>query len=229
MGRLIEDLGLKNKIRVFRDRAEAGKLLSEKLKHLASSETIVLAIPAGGVPVGYEIAKGDGITMDLLIVRKIQIPGNTEAGFGALGPDGKPIFNERLLRSLRLTDEEIKQQVEKTKKVLEERNGAYRGDMPFPELKDKTVILVDDGLASGYTMLEAVTFVKTKKAKKIIVAVPTAPESSIKLILPEVDELYCLNIREFYPFAVAEAYMKWYDLEDEEVIALLKDVRSTKP
>lgn len=224
MGRLIENLKLRNKTRVFRDRAEAGKLLSEKLKHLASPDTMVLAIPAGGVPVGYEIAKSNGLLMDVLIVRKIQIPGNTEAGFGALGPDGKAIFNKRLLRSLRLTEEEINQQIEKTKRVLEERNRSYRGNRPFPDLKDKVAILADDGLASGYTMLEAVKFVKSKQVKKIIVAVPTASESAINLILPEADELYCLNVREFYPFAVAEAYMKWYDVGDEEVIALLKDL-----
>ena len=227
MGRLIEDLALRNKIRVFRDRAEAGKLLAEKLKHLASSDTIILAIPAGGVPVGYEIANGNALLMDVLIVRKIQIPGNTEAGFGALGPDGKAIFNERLLRSLRLTEEEINQQIEKTKRVLEERNKIYREDRPFPDLKDKVVTLVDDGLASGYTMLEAVNFVKRKQAEKVIVAVPTASESSINLLLPEVDEVYCLNARELYPFAVAEAYVKWYDLRDEEVIALLRDLWSS--
>ena len=123
MGRLIEDLNLKNKIRVFRDRAEAGRLLSEKIKHLASPDALVLAIPAGGVPVGYEIAKGNGLLMDVLIVRKIQIPGNPEAGFGALGPDGEAIFNERLLRNLMLTDEELNRQVEKTKAVLEKETG----------------------------------------------------------------------------------------------------------
>ena len=96
MGRLVEDLKLRNKIRVFKDRAEAGKLLSEKLKHLSSPDALVLAIPAGGVPVGYEIAKTNGLLMDVLIVRKIQIPGNTEAGFGAMGPDSETIFNERL-------------------------------------------------------------------------------------------------------------------------------------
>ena len=226
MGRLIEDLKLRNKTRVFRDRAEAGKLLSEKLKHIAYPDTLLLAIPAGGVPVGYEIAKSNGLLMDVLIVRKIQIPGNTEAGFGALGPDGEAIFNERLLKSLRLTDEEINRQVEKTKRVLEERNRAYRGSRPFPDLKDKVAVIVDDGLASGYTMLEAVNFVKRKQAVNVIVAVPTASESSIDLLLPEVDEIYCLNARALYPFAVAEAYMKWYDVGDQEVIALLRDLWS---
>lgn len=224
MGKLIEELDLRNKIRVFRGRAEAGELLSEKLKHLASPDTIILAIPAGGVPVGYEIAKGNALLMDVLSVRKIQIPGNPEAGFGALGPDGEAIFNERLLRNLRLTEEELNRQIEKTKMVLEKRNRAYRGNRPFPDLKDKVVIVVDDGLASGYTMLEAVNFVKRKQTEKIIVAVPTASESSINLLLPEVEEIYCLNARALYPFAVAEAYMKWYDVGDDEVIALLRDL-----
>ena len=110
--------------------------------------------------------------------------------------------------------------------MLEERNRSYRGNRPFPDLKNKVAVIVDDGLASGYTMLEAVNFVKSKQVKKIIVAVPTASESSIYLLLPEVDEIYCLNARALYPFAVAEAYMKWYDVGDEEVIALLRDLWS---
>lgn len=93
------------------------------------------------MPVGYEIAKGNALLMDVLSVRKIQIPGNPEAGFGALGPDGEAIFNERLLRNLRLTEEELNRQIEKTKMVLEKRKRAYRGNRPFPDLKDKVVIV----------------------------------------------------------------------------------------
>ncbi|TAL27465.1 MAG: phosphoribosyltransferase [Nitrospirae bacterium] len=224
MGELIEDIKLRGKSFVFRDRAEAGKLLAEMLSDYESSDTIILAIPAGGVPVAYEIARRLKLLMDVLIVRKIQIPGNTEAGFGAMGPDGEVIFNQSLMRTLRLTKEEILQQVDKTRKVLEARDRLYRGGRQFPELSGKDVILVDDGLASGYTTSAAVGYAEKRNAKRIIAAVPTASDSSINLILPLVDKLYCLNIRG-YPFAVAEAYEKWYDLSDEEVSSLLRDVR----
>ncbi len=224
MGRLIEDQSLRNKLHIFKNRIEAGELLSVKLEKYASSDAFVLAIPAGGIPVALEAAKNLHLLLDIILVRKIQIPGTTEAGFGAVGPDGEVIYNETLLGGLRLTREEIKEQTEKAKRVLEARNKLYRMGRPFSDLKDRTVILIDDGIASGYSMSEAVRFVKRKKVKKIIVAVPTAPGSSVNFLLPEVDELYCLNARSFYPFAVADAYKEWYDVGDEEVITLLKDV-----
>ena len=227
MGRLIENADLRNKFYVFKDRSDAGNLLAEKLENYAFSTTLVLAIPAGGVPVAYELSKNLGLDMDIVIVRKIQIPGNPEAGFGAMGPDGEVIFNEGFMRSLRLSKDEIARQVAKTKKVLDSRNLTYRHGRPFPELNDKTVILADDGLASGYTMSEAIKFVKRKFAEKIIAAIPTGSESAIELILPLVDELYCLNIRG-YPFAVADAYEQWYDVSDEEVIYYLKKASDEK-
>jgi len=221
MGRLIEDVDLRNRSYVFKERSDAGIFLAAILGNYAFSNALVLAIPAGGVPVAYELARNLGLAMDIVIVRKVQIPGNTEAGFGAMGPDGEVIFNEMLLRSLRLSKSEIARQIEKTKKVINARDLTYKYDRPFPELNDRTVILVDDGLASGYTMTEAIRFVKRKFAKKIIAAIPTASESAIELLLPLVDELYCLNIRG-YPFAVADAYKEWHDLSDEEVISYLK-------
>lgn len=209
---------------VFRDRAEAGKLLAQKLSNSISSDTLVFAIPAGGVPVAFEIARILKLPLDLMIVRKIQIPGQTEAGFGAVGPNGEVIFNEDLLRRLNLRREVIRQKVEETKKVVEARNQLFRKGRPFPPVKGKTVILVDDGLASGFTMMEAVRFMRRRGAKKVIVAIPTAPEDSVNRLLSEVDEIYCLNIRTFFSFAVADAYENWYDLTDEEVILLLEDL-----
>lgn len=221
MGKLVEDTHLRQRSFVFKNRAEAGQLLAAGLREFESSGALVLAIPAGGVPVANEIAINLKLAMDVIIVRKVQIPGNTEAGFGAVGPDGEVIFNDRLLRRLRLSDEEIALQVEKTRKVIEARNRMYREGKPFPELKGKTVILVDDGLASGYTMSEAVRFVEKEEAGKSIVAVPTASESSINFLLHEVDELHCLNVRG-YPFAVADAYVEWYNVTDEEVMSILR-------
>lgn len=221
MGRLVENTDLRMKPYVFADRADAGRLLAGSLGDYTSSGALVLAIPAGGVPVAHEVAINLKLAMDVIVVRKVQIPGNTEAGFGAVGPDGEVIFNNALLKRLRLSDEEINRQVEQTRRVIETRNKTYRQSKTFPDLKEKAVIIVDDGLASGYTMSEAVRFVRRKKAGKTIVAVPTASESAINLLMSEVDELHCLNIRG-YPFAVAEAYMEWHDLDDGEVISILR-------
>jgi len=223
MGKLIEDRNLRNKRYVFQDRMEAGRLLARRLSNSVSLEAMVLAIPAGGVPVALEIARVLNLPLDLMIVRKIQIPTNPEAGFGAVGPDGEVIFNEDLLERLNLTKEEIDQQVEKTKKIVGSRNQRFRRGRGFPDLSGKTVILVDDGLASGFTMAEAIRFIKKRKAHKIIIAVPTAPGDTVNRLLPMVDEIYCLNIRTFSPFAVAEAYEDWYDLTDQEVISLLRE------
>jgi predicted phosphoribosyltransferase len=226
MGKLFEDQTLRNRYHVFSDRSEAGRLLSERLRKYRGSDAFVLAIPAGGVPVGVEIARDLHIPIDLVMVRKVQIPGNTEAGFGAVGPDGDVVLNDALVRELRLTAREIEQQTEKTRKVLQQRNRIFRKDRPLPDLSGKTVILVDDGLASGYTMTVAIAFLKKKAAGKIIVAVPTAPEHTVNAILPDVDEMYCLNVRTYYPFAVAEAYIAWHDLKDEEVLSLIRDFPS---
>ncbi len=223
MGKLFEDRTLRNRSYVFKDRTEAGRLLAQKLFPSVSPDALVFAVPAGGVPVALEVARKLNLLLDLMIVRKVQIPGNTEAGFGAVGPDGEVMFNQDLLKRLRLTEEEIDEEVQKTKKILEARNRIFRRDRIFPEVIDKTAILIDDGLASGFTMAAAVSFLQRRKAKKIIVAVPTAPEETVKRILPRVDEIYVLNIRTFSAFAVAEAYQNWYDLGDEEVISLLKE------
>ncbi|NWF51770.1 MAG: phosphoribosyltransferase [Nitrospirae bacterium] len=223
MARLIEDITLRDKIHVFDDRAEAGKRLSVILYEYKWKNLIILAVPAGGVPVAHEIAKSFGALLDLIIVRKVQIPGNPEAGFGAVGPDGEVVFNEILMNRLGLTDEEVKEQVEKTKRIVEARNQIYRSGRPFPDLQNKDVIIVDDGLASGYTMYEAVRFIKRRDASKVIVAVPTAPQRTVNMLLSEVDELYCLNIRRTSFFAVADAYRNWFDLSDEEAISILQE------
>lgn len=224
MGQLIENSSLRDKLYIFQDRKEAGRYLAQELHKYKGSKAIaiVLGIPSGGVPVASEIARRLTLPMDLIIVRKIQIPYNPEAGFGAMGPDGEVIFNEKLLRQLNLTEKEIAIQIEKTEEVIKRRNQLFREGRPVPALKDKIVIIVDDGLASGYTMLAAVSFIKKKMPQKIIVAVPTGSNRTIDFILPVTDELICLNVRSGFHFAVADAYMNWYDLTDEEVISIIK-------
>jgi putative phosphoribosyl transferase len=224
MGRLVEDISFRNRMQVFKDRNEAGRLLGEQLLQYRRSEGLILGIPSGGVPVASEIAKELHLPMDLIIVRKIQLPHNTEAGFGAMGPDGEISLNEKLLKQLDLTEKEIDNQIKKTKDTIGKRNEIFRGKKPFPNLTDKIVIIVDDGLASGYTMFAAIKFIKRKNPRKIIVSVPTGSEKTVNFILPHVDELVCLNIRSGFSFAVADAYENWYDLTDEEVLNIIRSM-----
>ena len=224
MGNLIEEISLRDRKYVFKDRSEAGRFLSQKLLKHKGSDSIILAIPSGGLPVAFEIMQALSIPLDLIIVRKIQIPGNPEAGFGAMNPDGDVILNQSLLNQIGLTKEEIRTQIRKTDDVIRKREHVFRGDKPFPSIENKNVFIVDDGLASGYTMLAAINFLKRRSPLKIIVAVPTASKRTVDSVLPEVDELVCLNIRSGYPFAVADAYEDWYDLTDEDVLAILKTI-----
>ena len=221
--KIIEDPAFRERVFVFRDRVEAGKLLAEKLREYSGKgNVIVLAVPAGGVPVGYAVAKELAVPMDVVVVRKVQIPWNTEAGFGAVTWDGEMVLNEPLVEQLGLTREEIEGSISKTRRVIRERLRKFRGDKPMPHLRDKVVILVDDGLASGFTMLAAARSARKRTPEKIIVAVPTASLGAVELLAPEVDEIVCLNIRSGPSFAVADAYENWYDLTDEEVIRILE-------
>jgi len=221
MTKIIEMRELRNKNYVFRDRVHAGELLASKLKPYVGKDSIVLAIPSGGVPIGITLAKELGLQMDLIIVRKLPIPYNTEAGFGSMSWNGEVKLNEKLVEQLELSDPEIDSIIRDVKSELDKRMEIFRGNRPFPELKGKTAIIVDDGLASGYTLLAAISSVKRLSPARIIVAVPTASKNAVDLLAPYVDEIFCLNIRETKIFAVADAYQEWHDLTQQEVLKLL--------
>lgn len=218
---LIEEIELRNRINVFEDRRDAGIRLAEKLNRYKDSNGIILAIPSGGVPVTVEISRCLRLPLDLIVVRKIQIPYNPEAGFGAMDPDGEVILNRELLSRLMLTDDEINNQIKRTAEVISKREKFFRGGKPFPTVNNKHVIIIDDGLASGYTMLSAIRFLKKRFPAIIIVAIPTGHDRAINIIKAEVEEIVCLNVRAGFSFAVADAYRNWYDLTDHEVIEIL--------
>ena len=220
---LIEDLSLRDKLYVFRDRKEAGIILARKLLKYKGTDGIVLGIPSGGIPVAAELAKALSLPLDLVILRKIQIPNNTEAGFGAVAPDYKVLINEDLLSMLNLSQKYVERQIKLTIDTIKKRDDLFRKGLPFPSVKNKMVIIVDDGLASGYTMLSAVEFLRRHGPEKIVVAVPTGSKRTVDFILPKVDELICLNIRTGFTFAVADAYENWYDLTDNDVISILQE------
>ncbi|MCX5892588.1 MAG: phosphoribosyltransferase family protein [Deltaproteobacteria bacterium] len=152
MGKLIEEPALRDRVQVFMDRSHAGRLLAERLLAYRGQKVHLFAIPAGGVPVAAEIARRLALPLDLIIVRKIQLPYTTEAGFGALNPAGEAIFNEELLRRIHLSKEDITRQMEKAAATMRLREERLRQGQPYPQLAGEAVIVVDDGLASGYTM-----------------------------------------------------------------------------
>ncbi len=203
------------------DRSHAGRLLAERLLGSRGQKVNLFAIPAGGVPVAAEIARALALPLDLIIVRKIQLPYTTEAGFGALNPAGEAIFNTELLQRIHLSPEDIAIQTEKTAATIRRREEKLRGGRPYPELAGEPAIVVDDGLASGYTMRAAVQFLQRLGACQIIAAVPTGALRTVQDLLPLVDELFCLNVRFGWSFAVADAYQNWYDLEEEEVLEIM--------
>lgn len=221
MGKLLDDPDLRNRTRVFADRSAAGARLAEMLRACPAKPFRLFAIPAGGVPVAAVIARALAAPLDLIIVRKIQLPWTTEAGFGALDPDGAPLFNEPLISRLPLTPRQIDAQIAKTLANLQEREAHLRGGRPYPDLAGEAVIIVDDGLASGYTMRAAVRFLRGKGAGEIIVAVPTALDRTAQALLSQVDLLVCPNLRSGLSFAVAEAYENWYDVDEPEVLGLM--------
>jgi len=225
MGEVIFDENLKERLHVFKDRFHAGELLAEMLKRNVSLEdAILLAIPAGGIPVGYEISCRLNIPMDVVIVRKLQIPWDPEAGFGAISSDGEIVLNERLVKQLGLSREIVEEVAEKTLRIVRDRSEKFRRVKPMLEIRGKTAILVDDGLASGYTMLAAIRSTRKRNPRRVVVAVPTASKAAIELVSREVDKILCLNIRGGPFFAVADAYREWRDLTDEEVVEILKRI-----
>jgi len=220
---VVDEPAYRNRRYVFRGRLHAGELLASKLRgHVTGENVVLLAIPAGGVPVGCAIAERLSFPLDVAIVRKLQIPWNPEAGFGALAWDGTAVLNEPLVAQLGLGTELIRRCVSQTKKVVHDRVRRFRDDRPFPTLEGKTAVLIDDGLASGFTMLVAVESVRKRNPEKVVVAVPTASASAVGLVAPRVDVLICLNIRGGPVFAVADAYQEWHDLSDGEVMESLR-------
>lgn len=209
---------------MFEDRQDAGKQLAERLAREKWENPVVFAIPRGGVPVGCEIAKKLKAPIDLIIPRKLPIPYNTEAGFGAVAPDGTVVLNENLVRQIGLGKAEIDSIVMTVLDEVQRRVREYQMGPP-QDVRDRAVIIVDDGLASGYTMIAAVRALKKKGPHTVVVAVPCSPRSSVDLLRAEADEVICLNIQPSGSFAVASYYGEFPDLSDGEVLSTLATCR----
>jgi len=225
-GRIIEDRTMRDRLGVFEDRTDAGRRLAATLSQLEmSAEAVVCAIPAGGVPPGLEVARALKAPLRMAVVRKVQIPWNPEAGFGAVTWDGQVFLNRALMTGLDLSEAEVNAAVAKARKNVEERREKFSGGRAEPGLEGRTAILVDDGLATGYTMLAAVEAVRAGSPGEVIVAVPTGSLHAVDFIARKVDLVVCLNIRTGRTFAVAQAYERWHDITDQEVQELLIQAR----
>jgi putative phosphoribosyl transferase len=220
MAPITENPRLREQTFVFSDRHDAGRQLGELIRRSVPDlkDPLVLAIPAGGVPVGKEVARTLNAPLSLAIVRKVRIPGTTESGFGAVTWDGQVLINEPLRAALGLSAAEVEKAVAQTRENVSARVALFAKGKPVPELAGKIVVLTDDGLASGFTMLAAIGSIRRQNPARIIVAVPTASASAAALVAKQADLLVCANIRSGRSFAVADAYRKWYDLDDREVL-----------
>src|SRR5947209_20072653 len=205
----------------FPNRTAAGRLLAEKLiTYAGRDDVIVLGLPRGGVPVAYEVAKRLNVPLDVFIVRKLGVPGFEELAAGAIASGGVRVLNEDVLRALPNADEIIESVTAKETAELERREKSYRDDRPAPELRDRVVILVDDGLATGATMRAAVKALRQRRVAKIVVAVPVGPPDTCREFEDEADEVVCASEPEFFQ-AVGQYYEDFSQTSDDEVRELL--------
>jgi predicted phosphoribosyltransferase len=207
----------------FKDRRDAGKRLAQKLMHYAGRpQVVVLALPRGGVPVGYEVARALHLPLDILIVRKLGLPGREELALGAIASGGIRVLNTDIIRMLNIPGEVIDFVAARELQELNRREHSYRGDQPALELRDCIVILVDDGLATGASMRAAVAGVRARHPALIVVAIPTASREACEAIRPDVEEIVCVQTPEPF-YGVGRWYQDFSQVSDEEVRILFEE------
>ncbi|MFX0027420.1 MAG: phosphoribosyltransferase [Candidatus Hermodarchaeota archaeon] len=225
------------KFEKYESRFQAGQILAEYILKRSTdlkskldnfiNRFFVFAIPNGGVPVAEGFCDKLNLNYDIIIVRKIKIPFNTEAGFGSITTDGTILINEPLLNSLNLSNFQLEKSIESTKNEIKERTNFYNKGPKLHEtyrklIENQYIFLMDDGLASGFTMLAAIQMVNKYNPAKTYIAVPTAPLHTISRVQREVSEVFCPNSRNTMWFAVADAYQHWYDVPESEVLETIK-------
>jgi len=206
---------------IFADRLQAGQELAKRIK--LPENAVVFAIPRGGVPVGYALSKAFKVPFDVIVVRKLPVPWNPEAGFGALTLDGRVILNPEFKDLLSpKTIEEIARVVHQ--EVLR-RNEVYRSGKGYKDLKGKVAVVVDDGFASGYTAIAAANFLRKFSPEAVVAVAPVCPKHTKELLKNYFDDVYCLVESQELPFAVASFYRDFHDLTDEEVLSYIEDLK----
>jgi putative phosphoribosyl transferase len=212
----------------FRDRTEAGRLLGAELaRRKLAANTIILALPRGGLPVGAEVAEALKSPLDIVVVRKLGVPREPELAMGAIAGRTR-ILDRQLIRNLRIPNVEVEAIVARQMKEVERREELYRSGRPAPDLAGRAVVIVDDGLATGSTMLAATQHVRSMDPERLIIAVPVGSSEACNRLSREVDECVCLAVPEPF-FAVGEWYVDFRPVTDGEVQDILKNSQSLMP
>lgn len=210
---------------MFRDRIDAGQRLGAMLAHRMRQESpeslLVLALPRGGVPVGFEVARALNAKLDVFVVRKLGTPGHEELAMGAIASGGVQVINAEVVDALNVTPDEVEEVASKEAEELDRRERLYRGERPSLRVQGKSVILVDDGLATGYSMRAAVAAVRQQDAMRIMVAAPVGARATCEELGREADAVFCLRIPEDF-VAVGQWYRNFSQTSDHEVRALLE-------
>jgi predicted phosphoribosyltransferase len=207
---------------LFRDRTEAGRVLAPKLREFAHrSDVIVLALPRGGVPVGYQVARKLGVPMDVVTVRKLGVPGQEELAMGAVATGGVEFRDPATIQVFQISPAQVDDVARREREELERREREYRGSRPFPSLEGKTVILVDDGIATGSTMRAAIRAVKMKRAQSVVVAAPVASSEAVETLRREVFAVITI-VTSVRLFSIGEYYRDFRQTTDQDVRSLLK-------
>lgn len=210
----------------FEDRTEAGRELAARLAHLRGTDAIVLALPRGGVPVGYEIARALHVPLDVLNVRKLGVPWHEELAMGAIGAGGVRVLNDAVVRQTGVTRQEIEAVTHQEQVELDRREQAYRGGRPAPDITGRTVVIVDDGIATGATVRAAIAVVQAQKPARVILASPVAQSSIANELRREVDEVVCA-VEPADLYAIGLWYDRFGQLDDAEVRTLLGSAAAT--
>jgi putative phosphoribosyl transferase len=214
----------------FHDRRQAGRLLAASLAHFKASHPLILALPRGGVPVAFEVARALDTDLDLLIVRKLGAPGYPEVGIGAIidGGAARLVLNEAIVEQLRPSPAYIREEAHRQLAEIERRRRSYLGDAEPMKIAGRTVIIVDDGIATGGTIRAAMEAVRAALPKRLILAVPVAPVDTLAALRDDCDEIVCLATPDPF-FAVGAHYEIFDQTGDEEVVALLREARKASP
>lgn len=214
---------------VFHDRRHAGQALAHALMAFGNQpDVLVLALPRGGVPVGLEVARALNAPLDVFVVRKLGVPGHSEYAMGALAGDGIQVLNENLVRQLQIPAREVESVVRSEQQELERRERLYRGQLPPLDVRGRTVIVVDDGMATGSTMLAAVRALRARKAGRIVAAVPVAAPATCKALRADADTVICAHTPE--PFRAVSLWYRHFDqTTDEEVRQCLAEAHPAAP
>ncbi len=220
---IFEIPALRGRTLVYRNRDAAGAALADLLAPYREADAVLFAIPAGGVPVAAPVARRLGVPLDVAVTSKILIPGRTEAGFGAIAWDGTAHLDVLRIERLEVSPDEVARGIEETRARVARRVEALRGGRPFPAVAGRVAILVDDGIASGFTMRAAVDALRAAGAAEVVAAAPTGNAPALPRVDVAAGRLFCPNVRAGRRFAVADAYVTWRNVSEAEAARVLAD------